>query len=107
MRAKEFKKGDLVFKRAFALKSLTKWDVNWEGPFVVTEMLRGGAYRLAEADDQPLPRPWNIGHLKKILHVEYWENDEELAAREKVLEKKDRRRRRDKFIFYCFYLPLL
>lgn len=50
VKAKDFMKGDLVLKRADVLKPLTKWVSNWEGPFIVTEVLKEGAYCLAEVD---------------------------------------------------------
>lgn len=55
VKVRELKKGDLVIKRVDVLKSLTKWAANWEGPFVVVEILRGGAYHLAEINGSLLP----------------------------------------------------
>lgn len=54
-----------MLKRVDALKPLAKWEANWEGPFMMTEVLKEGAYHLAEADGRPLPRPWDVVHLKK------------------------------------------
>ncbi|XP_057811780.1 uncharacterized protein LOC131026016 [Salvia miltiorrhiza] len=59
-------KGDLVLKRADALKPVGKFEANWEGPFVITEVLGGGAYHLADQGGRPLTRPWNINNLKKF-----------------------------------------
>ncbi|XP_057808674.1 uncharacterized protein LOC131023143 [Salvia miltiorrhiza] len=59
-------KGDLVLKRADALKPVGKFEANWEGPFVITEVLGGGAYHLADQEGRPLTRPWNISNLKKF-----------------------------------------
>ena len=63
---RKFSKGDLVLKRADALHPAKKFDPTWEGPFVVTEVLGGGAYHLADSEGRPLTRPWNINTLKKI-----------------------------------------
>ncbi|XP_057785414.1 uncharacterized protein LOC131002940 [Salvia miltiorrhiza] len=59
-------KEDLVLKRADALKPVGKFEANWEGPFVITEVLGGGAYHLADQGGRPLTRPWNISNLKKF-----------------------------------------
>ena len=38
---------------------------SWEGPYQVTEVLRSGAYRLANLVDVLIRHPWNAEHLKK------------------------------------------
>ena len=38
----------------------------WEGPFIVTGVLRQGTFRLAMQDEQPLPNTWNIQHMRKF-----------------------------------------
>ncbi|KAI3448580.1 hypothetical protein Pfo_005245 [Paulownia fortunei] len=45
--------GDLVLRRADALKQTGKLEANWEGPYKVTRRKK-------------IPRPWNICHLKKF-----------------------------------------
>lgn len=40
VKVRRFSKGELVLKRADVLKPTTKWDANWEGPFIVSEVLR-------------------------------------------------------------------
>lgn len=37
----------------------------WEGPYEVIPYSRQGLYYLKTLDDQELPCPWNIEHLKK------------------------------------------
>ena len=37
----------------------------WEGPYRVVHYSRQGSYHLETLDEQRLPRPWNIEHLKK------------------------------------------
>ncbi|XP_057785427.1 uncharacterized protein LOC131002954 [Salvia miltiorrhiza] len=66
VRARKLAKGDLVLKRADALKLVDKFEPNWEGPYIITEVLGGGAYTLSDPDDRALPRPWNINTLKKF-----------------------------------------
>lgn len=62
---RRFCKGDLVLKRADALKPMGKLDANWEGPYIVKEVLKGGAYELQDEEGRVLPRPWNVNNLKK------------------------------------------
>ena len=38
---------------------------SWEGPYQVTEVLRSGAYRLANLAGVSIRHPWNAEHLKK------------------------------------------
>ena len=38
---------------------------SWEGPYRITEVLRSGAYRLADLARIPIRLPWNAEHLKK------------------------------------------
>ncbi|XP_057803219.1 uncharacterized protein LOC131018518 [Salvia miltiorrhiza] len=66
VRARKLAKGDLVLKRADALKPVGKFEPTWEGPFIITEVLGGGAYILSDPDGRALPRPWNINTLKKF-----------------------------------------
>ena len=37
----------------------------WEGPYRVVHYSRQGNYHLETLDEQRLPLPWNIEHLKK------------------------------------------
>ncbi|XP_057775283.1 uncharacterized protein LOC130994259 [Salvia miltiorrhiza] len=66
VKARKLAKGDLVLKRVDALKPVCKFEPNWEGPFIITEVLGGGAYTLSDPDGRALPRPWNINTLKKF-----------------------------------------
>ena len=38
---------------------------SWKGPYEVIYHSREGSYYLKSLDDQELPQPWNIEHLKK------------------------------------------
>ncbi|KAL0444489.1 UNVERIFIED_CONTAM: hypothetical protein Slati_2171600 [Sesamum latifolium] len=59
--------GDLVLRRADALKPIGKLDPTWEGPYKVTSVIGKGAYELEDPEDCPLPRPWNVHNLKKYF----------------------------------------
>ncbi|XP_012833996.1 PREDICTED: uncharacterized protein LOC105954857 [Erythranthe guttata] len=67
VRSRSFQIGDLVLRRADALKHTGKLEANWEGPYVVTKCLAGGGYELADIEGKPLPRAWNVIHLKRFL----------------------------------------
>jgi len=41
-----------------------KFAPNWEGPYRVAENLENGAYRLEQLSGEPIPRTWNVDHLK-------------------------------------------
>ncbi|KAI3468832.1 hypothetical protein Pfo_025495 [Paulownia fortunei] len=58
--------GDLVLRRADALKQTGKLEANWEGPYKVTQVIAGGAYELEDERGNKILRPWNICHLKKF-----------------------------------------
>ena len=39
----------------------------WEGPFIIDEVLTGGAYRVRDASDNRLePNPWNATGLRRF-----------------------------------------
>lgn len=48
VQVRRFEKGGLVLKRADALKPMGKLDPNWEGPYIVERVLKGGAYELKD-----------------------------------------------------------
>jgi len=62
-----FQEGDLVWRMRGEARKLVaegKFSSNWEGPFIVKENLRNGAYRLQHLDGREVPRTWNASHLK-------------------------------------------
>ncbi|GKU89538.1 hypothetical protein SLEP1_g3664 [Rubroshorea leprosula] len=60
--------GDLVWKAILPLGKkdhrFGKWSPNWEGPFRIHEVLRGGAYWLESLDGELHPRKINGIYLK-------------------------------------------
>jgi len=61
--------GDYVLKRVFDNKKeegAGKLGNNWKGPYIVTEVVRNGVYRLKDLEDRPVQRPWNVVNLKKF-----------------------------------------
>jgi len=60
--------GDLILRKVTtATRDSTqgKLGPTWEGPYRVVHYSRQGSYHLKTLDEQRLPRPWNIEHLKK------------------------------------------
>ena len=46
---------------------MDKLKPNWEGPFIIDEVIAGGAYRLSDASDNRLePNPWNAARLRRF-----------------------------------------
>ncbi|GKC66555.1 reverse transcriptase domain-containing protein [Tanacetum coccineum] len=62
-----FKPRDYVYRSNEASHAMDggKLRPKWEGPYEVTEVLGGGAYKLRSIEGVVLPRTWNIANLKK------------------------------------------
>ena len=65
VRAKTYNVGELVL--CLPDKKKDKLKPKWEGPFVIDQVLTGGAYRLRNASDNRLePNPWNAARLQRF-----------------------------------------
>ena len=63
-----FQLGDLVLRRVFentADPTAGKFQPNWEGPYVVTRAGEAGSYAIDKKDGTPVPRMWNVMHLRR------------------------------------------
>ncbi|OAO89058.1 hypothetical protein AXX17_ATUG05000 [Arabidopsis thaliana] len=61
IKSRPFFMGDYVLKRVFDNKKeegAGKLGNNWEGPYIVTEVVRNGVYRLKDLEERPVQRPW-------------------------------------------------
>ncbi|KAL0420397.1 UNVERIFIED_CONTAM: hypothetical protein Slati_3062600 [Sesamum latifolium] len=65
VRPRGFKEGDLVLRKTESAGPVGKQDAKWDDPYVVTEVIGPGPYRLKSGDGKPLPRTWNVKNLKK------------------------------------------
>ena len=76
IRPKKFKEGDLVWKCVLPLKQRHpewgKWSPTWEGPYVVTEVLKNGAYRYKNLEGEVYTDPINGLYLKRYYPT-FWE----------------------------------
>jgi hypothetical protein len=66
VRSRELQVDDLVLRRILNREGMNKLSPSWEGPFWVTRVCRPGCVRLATEDEEPVPRPWSIKHLRKF-----------------------------------------
>ena len=60
IRGRAFNVGDLVLRRVQSKKDRHKLSPQWEGPYIVAEVLRPGTYKLQTSDGQVLTNVWNI-----------------------------------------------
>ena len=68
VKVRRFNTRDLVLRKisqATKDPSQGKLGPAWEGPYEVICHSREDSYYLKSLDDQKLPQPWNIDHLKK------------------------------------------
>nr|VVW57872.1 unnamed protein product [Nymphaea colorata] len=65
---RHFKVNDLVLRSTVYLRGRPrdKWTPNWEGPYVIKEVLPHNSYRLIDADGVEHADPVNALHLKKF-----------------------------------------
>ena len=66
VRGRAFGVGDLVLHLVQSNKNRHKLSPPWEGPYIVTEVLRPGTYKLKDADGQVLTNAWNIEQLRRF-----------------------------------------
>ena len=65
VRHRAFVKGDLVLR--LRQDSHNKLESPWEGPYVIHEVIPGGAYRLASMETGGvLTNPWNVAQLRRF-----------------------------------------
>ena len=55
---------DLILRRTQSTKEKHKLSPPWEGPYMVTEVIRPGAYRLKDDNGNVLTNTWNIEQLR-------------------------------------------
>ena len=60
---------DLVWKVILTIGTKTtkfsKWSPNWEGPFIISQVIYGGVYKLSTLEGEELARSVNKKYLKK------------------------------------------
>jgi len=58
--------GDLILQRTQSTKEKHKLSAPWEGPYMVTEVILPGAYRLKDDNGNVLTNTWNIEQLRRF-----------------------------------------
>ena len=69
VKPRSYKPGDLVLKKLLlARKNLTqgKLGPNWEGPYIVSHVVRSGNYERQTEEGKILSHSWNAEHLKRF-----------------------------------------
>ena len=66
VRNQAFNVGDLVLCLVQSNKDRHKLSPPWEGPYVIAEILRPGAYKLKTIDGEVFTNAWNIEQLRRI-----------------------------------------
>ena len=67
VRPRAFSVGDLVIRIIQTKKGKHKLSPPpWEGPYVVTRVIRPGSYKIATPDGQEFTNAWNIEHLRRF-----------------------------------------
>ena len=64
-----FKEGDLVLRKVTQNTRRRSDGVlapNWECPYLIKAMLRGGTYKLEDMEGYPVDHTWNADHLRKF-----------------------------------------
>ena len=64
-----YKPGDLVLKKLLPVRknpAHRKLGPSWEGPYIVTRVIRPGNYELQTEEGKFLPHTWNVEHLKRF-----------------------------------------
>ena len=65
LRPRSFVEGDLVLR--LKQQGHIKIDSPWEGPYVITEVILGGVYRLKDfKTGVAYSNPWNIAQLRRL-----------------------------------------
>ena len=63
VRDRAFNVGDLVLRLIQSNKDRHKLSPPWEGPYVIAEVLRPGAYKLKTIDGKFFTNAWNVKQL--------------------------------------------
>ena len=66
VKSRHIQEGDLVLKKNLRiLDPRGKFQMSWEGPYIVKKTFSGGATRLTTIDGEELSAPFNVDMLKR------------------------------------------
>ena len=70
VKPRSYKPGDLVLKKLLPTRkdppSHGKLGPNWEGPYIISRIIRPSNYELQMEEGKTLPHSWNAEHLKRF-----------------------------------------
>ena len=69
VKPRSYKPGDLVLKKLMSVRkdpTHGKLGPNWEGPYIVSRVVRPGNYELQTEEGKIIPHSWNVEHLKRF-----------------------------------------
>jgi len=66
VRRRDLNKGDLVLRLRQDSRGRHKLTPPWEGPYIVTEVLKPGTYKLANEKGEVFTNAWNIQQLHRF-----------------------------------------
>ena len=69
IKPRSYKPGDLVLKKLLPSRKNPahgKLGPNWEGPYIISRVVRPGNYELQMEKGKILPHAWNAEHLKRF-----------------------------------------
>ena len=73
VKPRSYKSGDLVLKKLLpARKNPThgKLGSSWEGPYIVSRIVRQGNYKLQTVEEKILPHSWNAEYPQAFLSID-------------------------------------
>ena len=75
---RSFKVRDLVLRKLLpARKDPAHGNLgpNWEGPYIISRVVRLGNYELQTKEGKVMPHSWNAEHLKRFFLVNFCKKD--------------------------------
>ena len=69
VKPRSYMPGDLVFKKLLPARknpAHEKLGPNWEGPYIISRVVRPGNYELQTEEGKILQHAWNAEHLKRF-----------------------------------------
>ena len=73
VKPRSYKPGELVLKKLLPARkdpSHGKVGPNWEGPYIISRIIRPGNYELQTEEGKTLPHSWNAEHLKRFYQYD-------------------------------------
>ena len=66
VRRRDLNKGDLVLRLRQDNRGRHKLSPQWEGPYIIAEVLKPGTYKLANENGEVFTNAWNIQQLRRF-----------------------------------------